>query len=1118
MATPRSFARLAALVVLLTAARAGAQTQTGAIQGRVLDAGTGAPLEGVVVVVSSPALQGTQGETTDAEGFYLVANLPPGVYEVAFFYGAATVRQPGVRVAVGGTTPVHLRLDADAGAEAITIRQRAPAIDAGSTKQGARLDRAWIDHVPQDGRGYEGTLGAAAGAQDDLFGVSFSGSTSVENSYVVDGVNTTGLSYGTLGSPLLTNFIEEIEIITGGYDAELGRATGGVVNVVTRSGSNQLRGSVWGNFTSGALQRPGARPFVAGSAIAEENDLRYAADFGFELGGPIVRDRLWFYVGVAPLVTSQRVSRVIATQVDRRVDGHDYAADPDADDDPATTTAPGCEATGTCEGDGVPDLDLATGAPAFEEVDRSSFLVDTTSVQFTAKLTFAFGPEHQGAVALTGSTASGVDVVSLDGTPTGTRLSTSSLVTDGSLRWVSKLAGSRTELTATLGWHRSHAEATPISAVLPESPGVATMETPAVEVQSTDLGSVGRNPDQRESARALAACTDGDPAVFDPFPGIQNCPVVAYRYGAPGGLDDRTEQRYALKVGLTQRVRFLGHHQLKVGFDGEDNRLASLRRFTGGRMFTGYDDHWEVLQYVRVHEGGGDVCGFDAETGEPRACDVLDVLPVHGETLSWAVFVQDKWDLLPNLRLSLGVRFEEQALRWAEEVRGTVDPLTGATLGDDALSLAHLWAPRVGLVWDPSEEGRSKLYASYGRFYESIPMDINDRAFGGEVDYLVAWDWSTQCGAPTGGDDRTPRLPSDPGSCPRSPSAAAPPMWDALFGGASTLVMPGLKAQRMDELVLGGELEVVPDVTVGLAYQHRGMGQVIEDVSVDGTATYIIANPGELDEDAEADVVAALDAMPDGPEKEALAERLEMFRKVRTFDRPRRDYDGVTFTVRRRFTGRWFVEGAYTYSRLAGNYPGLFSDDNGQLDPNITSQYDLIELLANREGRLPADRPHIVKLAGFYRFDLAGAGVVTTGATVHAQSGRPVGLLGSHALYGQHEVFILPRGAGGRSDFTTRVDLRVGWARKLGRTTEIAVTLDLFNVLDASGVTAVDQVYTLDNVNPIVGGGEEDLKHLKRQTSDGSETGDPARKQRNWGRAAAYQDPLTARIGVTLSF
>src|SRR5262249_50698408 len=152
--------------------------------------------------------------------------------------------------------------------------------------------------------------------------------------------------------------------------------------------------------------------------------------------------------------------------------------------------------------------------------------------------------------------------------------------------------------------------------------------------------------------------------------------------------------------------------------------------------------------------------------------------------------------------------------------------------------------------------------------------------------------------------------------------------------------------------------------------------------------------------------------------------RIDMFKKIKTFDKPRRDYNALQLTAFKRFSNNFFIQASYTYSKLEGNYPGLFSADNGQLDPNITSQYDLIELLANRDGPLPADRPHNLKFDGYYTFDLKEAGQITTGVRLRAQSGVPINTLGQHELYGPNESFILPRGEFGRTAFVSSADVR----------------------------------------------------------------------------------------------
>ena len=238
-------------------------TTTGAIQGIVKDKKTGEPLPGVTVVASGTKNQGAPTALTDERGFYKIDNLAPGPYLVTFYFADLTIERSGVQVGVNRTTPVYISMDMDqTKGEVVKVVGHAPTIDPTSTTQGITLDQEYTKNIPVPGRTFEAALGAAAGSQNDGLGVSFSGSSSLENQYYVDGVNTTGLSYGTVGSAVLNDFIQEIEVITGGYNAEYGRATGGVVNVVTKSGSNELAGSVFAYFTPGRWSpRPsGPRP------------------------------------------------------------------------------------------------------------------------------------------------------------------------------------------------------------------------------------------------------------------------------------------------------------------------------------------------------------------------------------------------------------------------------------------------------------------------------------------------------------------------------------------------------------------------------------------------------------------------------------------------------------------------------------------------------------------------------------------------------------------------------------------------------------------------------------------------------------------------------------------
>jgi hypothetical protein len=370
-----------------------------------------------------------------------------------------------------------------------------------------------------------------------------------------------------------------------------------------------------------------------------------------------------------------------------------------------------------------------------------------------------------------------------------------------------------------------------------------------------------------------------------------------------------------------------------------------------------------------------------------------------------------------------------------------------------------------------------------------------------------------------------PRIPALPEMCPQQLSLTNgdfPAYGDHLYGGGAadasgipaglTLVAPGISAQYMDELILGAEYEVLEDLRLGVSYQNRQLGRVIEDLSTDGGSTYFLGNPGEFTADSEAELMDEINNTTDPEIKGYLEGRLEMFKSLRKFDKPRRDYNAVVVTASKRFSRAFMLQGSYTFSKLEGNFAGLFSPDNGQVDPNITSQYDLIELMANRTGPLPHDRPHSFKLDGYYTFDLEKAGRVTAGARLRAQSGVPQGYLGRHAFYGRREAFILPRGTAGRTDFITSADLHVAYARKIGDM-ELEVFFQLFNVFNQQTEANVDSEYTLSIVNPIVGGDESDLAYLKARN-----TGLPVAKNLNYGNTTSRFAPLTGRFGVTLTF
>ncbi|MBV8759808.1 MAG: TonB-dependent receptor [Deltaproteobacteria bacterium] len=1105
-----------------TSARAQSAT-SGAVQGVVADAASGEPLPGVTVIVTSPAIAQTQTAITDEKGFYKITELPPGEYLVTFYYADITLERSGIYIGVNKTVSVSQKLDqSKAGGETIHVKATAPTIDPTSTTQGITIDKNYMKNIPVPGRTFESTLGAAAGSQSDGVGVSFSGSSSLENQYYVDGVNTTGLTFGTVGSPVINDFIEEIEVITGGYNAEFGRATGGVVNVVTKSGSNEFKGSVFGYFQPGALTAAAKTTPINAGSIDAKGDIAYNADFGFELGGPIIKDKAWFFVGFAPAFSQVDYTRYTKSQTDC----HKVMAD---------GTLSTCDPANR---DGIPDIDPKTGFYITDLLDTEVRSSSGHTYNALGKINYAVTPEHQGQISVQAQPSAGRNPGLFGPAVNGYQYT--DLTTDVSAKWTSKFNDNKTEVEAVVGWHRDNVQTDALDPTLENVPLQVLLDG--------DLGHWGHlgQMGDSESSTTMAGCTDGPIGSSDKYPLIVNCPMSSRSYviGGPGSINRDTEQRRSAKLSLTQRVKAAGSHEIKAGIDGEDNLSDKARLYSGGAFIENFVGPGQVYvnRWVQLTDQNNTDPRFDntCRTPDPNAsgpnakpmsykCDYLGGTPgspgtqIQGETLNWAAYVRDSWQIQPNLTLNVGLRYEEQRLRYAEFLRNTIDPLTGVKLGTNAMSLTNMWAPRVGLLYDWTKEGRSKVYAHWGRFYESIPMDINDRSFGGEVTYRQIFT-ASQCGM------TDPKIGGPNGvGCANSNAQAG--LAENLIGASGVYVEPGIAPQYMDEIITGMEYEILDDLKIGVSYQNRRLGRVIEDFSTDGAQTYIIGNPGEFSTDEEKALQDRINRTDDPIAKGKLQNQLKLFQGSRIFDKPRRDYNALQFTLTRRFSKALYVQGSYTYSRTEGNYPGLVSYDNGQVDPNISSQYDLIELLANHIGPLPTDRPHYIKLDGYYTFDLKKAGSLTTGIRFRALSGIPENALAAHYLYGPDESFLLPRGELGRTDFDHGLDLHVGYGRNIGKGMTLEFFVDIYNVYNRQGTAGVDNTYAppvklaaggvggeVQNANPVSGGTYEDLIWVKELDKNGGETSTPIGRNPNFHNTNSRYAPAYGRLGLRLTF
>src|SRR5882672_9024940 len=251
---------LVVLVLLLaTAAIAAAQGTTGTISGRIVDP-QGLAVPGVTVTVTGA--QGAKTGVTDGSGRFTVPFLIPGTYSMkAELQGFKTIEQKDIVVRLEQTVDLPITMTVGGLTETVEVTGQSPVIDTQTTTVGANLDSAMLSRLPV-GRSLAETLyvapGVSSGGGTGTSNPSIGGGSGLENQYVVDGVNISSPGFGSLGSysrvaslgslgnGVTYDFIKEVQIKTAGYEAEFGQSTGGVVNVVTKSGSNALHGTLFG--------------------------------------------------------------------------------------------------------------------------------------------------------------------------------------------------------------------------------------------------------------------------------------------------------------------------------------------------------------------------------------------------------------------------------------------------------------------------------------------------------------------------------------------------------------------------------------------------------------------------------------------------------------------------------------------------------------------------------------------------------------------------------------------------------------------------------------------------------------------------------------------------------
>ncbi|HEX9162146.1 MAG TPA: TonB-dependent receptor, partial [Thermoanaerobaculia bacterium] len=309
--------RVLAIVLIFLAAPIvlHAQRLTAAdIEGTVTD-DSGAVLPGVAITATNAATNLARTVTTDKAGRYYIGALQPGVYTIAAeLSGFATQQHKDVRLLIGQLADLHFTMKPGT-AESIVVSAKAPVVDTTQTSVSTVVGQEQIDSLPTNGRNFLSFSVITPGVTSDrtpqqgasaTSGLTFGGQRARSNNIMVDGVDNNDSIVGAVRATFSQEAIQEFQVLTNSYSAEFGKASGGVVNIITRSGTNETRGNIFEFFRNKALNSKNHfEEFdVFGNSINQDKAPFRQSQYGLTLGGPIRRDQTFYFLSGENLSTN----------------------------------------------------------------------------------------------------------------------------------------------------------------------------------------------------------------------------------------------------------------------------------------------------------------------------------------------------------------------------------------------------------------------------------------------------------------------------------------------------------------------------------------------------------------------------------------------------------------------------------------------------------------------------------------------------------------------------------------------------------------------------------------------------------------------------------------------
>jgi hypothetical protein len=996
---------------LLFSAAVFAQETTGGLQGTVKDP-SGAVVSKAHVVVSGSSLIGDKAADTDSGGYYRFANLPPGTYTVTATAKGFSTYKSSLVVEVGHLPTLDIALAVGAESTVVEVSGGAPLVDVTTNTNQTNVTEDMIDNAPH-GLSFQSMIqfapmarneplagsqliaggtggGALPGSSGNGGAVGFSigGAADSESSYLVEGQDTENISGGASNANVPFEFIQEVQIKTSGIEAEHGGALGGVINVIMKKGGNAYHGSgfvTYGNNSMNGSPNNQLRYDPLGNLLPDGEDTaqsysRKKDDFhqwqpGFTFGGPLKKDRLWFFAGFGPLMNTTARTVNFNPSV--------------CSTDPAA--APLC-------------INTALGNQTFRQQDKFYYATGRLDATVSQKIRL-YGSWLYQYERLEGNA-----LPIRDPDPGQNLLNESITVLDPLAQFSHAYGYSQPNATYNVG-----ADITLTPKI------VSTTRFGYFFTNYHDFGWPTSAPNLFWETSGVGASDNG------------GNPLPANVAQSGGFATSPYDQSYTLfnaskHFQFDQDVAFFksgwgGTHNFKFGY--QLNHLSNLINQNGNvplvEFFPGSGQ-----SYTSSTNTGGTNCGSliaewgncAGQYGYVTVSDFATILPKPAVDWNHALFVQDNWTIGHGLTLNLGIRVERESLPVPSGLQqaGVVPPASINFPWSDKV------APRLGAAWGPAN-GKIKIFGSYGVVNDVMKLLLAQTSWGAQV--------FENCTYPLGPDGANSFSFSDitatfvnNRACPNGSSSTGanftggtvPASLTDAGTGVSLIenvnlrpwepVAKGVKPYRQHEFVAGFDYQIAKDWAFEARYDRRRLDHVIEDASLADPShfeMYTIVNPGEgvnSTVDGYANYLGSLGSAYGIPNFAFDPVAFGTCPSCPHLPKAIRNYDGAEMRLTKASSHGWAGMFSYTYSKLWGNYTGLTTTDQidggivGRDSPDTTRAFDepFYYFGANgksNNGPLPTDRPNTFKGNVYYVLPWKG-GKTTLGLFQSAYQGTPL--------------------------------------------------------------------------------------------------------------------------------